>query len=146
MNLRNTFYEDLLFQGRSQLTLKGYQLDHDQFAGWFEKKDKETFSVTTITPLDIRAYRQYLIKDRRLKPTTINRKLSAISSLMAWAKNAGHIEFDPTTGIRKVEQVESGPRWLDKKQQFAFLRAIEKDLQLSKLRYPKRWLTRRRDA
>jgi integrase/recombinase XerC len=45
-----------------------------------------------------------------------------------------------------VESSTNVIRWLDKKEQFALQRAIEKDLQVSKLRYPKRWLTHRRDA
>jgi site-specific recombinase XerD len=80
------------------------------------------------------------------KASTVNRKLAALSALMAWAKIAGKVPSDPTEGIKLVKQVASTPKWLDKKEQFSLQRAIEKDLQLSKLRYPKRWNTRRRDA
>ena len=48
--------------------------------------------------------------------------------------------------MKPVRQTVLAPHWLDKKEQFALQRAIEKDLQVSKLRYPKRWVTRRRDA
>jgi integrase/recombinase XerC len=76
----------------------------------------------------------------------VNRKLAALSALMSWAKSCGKISSDPTEGIKLVQQTVSAPKWLDRKEQFSLQRAIEKDLQLSKLRYPKRWLTRRRDA
>ena len=56
------------------------------------------------------------------------------------------IEHDPTQGIRNVAQVNGGPKYLDKKQQYALQRAVEKDVQLSRLRYPKRWVARQRDA
>jgi site-specific recombinase XerD len=39
-----------------------------------------------------------------------------------------------------------GPRYLDKKEQYALQRAIEKDMQLARMRYPKRWVSRQRDA
>ena len=58
----------------------------------------------------------------------------------------GQIEVNPAETIRSVPQVQQGAKYLDRKEQFALQRAIEKDLQLAKLRYPKRWLTRRRDA
>jgi site-specific recombinase XerD len=48
--------------------------------------------------------------------------------------------------VKSVKHVQNAPKWLDKNEQYALQRAIEKDLQLSKLRYPKRWVTRRRDA
>ena len=45
-----------------------------------------------------------------------------------------------------MTQVSGGPKYLDKKQQYALHRAAEKDVQLSRLRYPKRWVARQRDA
>lgn len=130
----------------SHLTILGYLGDVKQFAAWFSQTNSEAFALEAVTPSDIRAYRQHLQVSEQRKASTVNRKLAAISALMAWAKTAGKIPSDPTDGIRLVKQVASAPKWLDKKEQFSLQRAIEKDLQLSKLRYPKRWSTRRRDA
>jgi integrase/recombinase XerC len=99
-----------------------------------------------ITPSDLREYRQYLIGVERRKPATINRKLAAISRLMKWAMDTGWIDRNPIENIHMVSQEKPGPRYLDKKEQYALQRAIEKDLQVSRMRYPKRWLTRLRDA
>jgi integrase/recombinase XerD len=38
------------------------------------------------------------------------------------------------------------PKWLTEKEQISLDQAIERDLRISKMRYPKRWITRRRDA
>ena len=65
---------------------------------------------------------------------------------MKWAKESGQIEHDPTGNIHAVPQTNPGPRYLDKKEQYALQRAIEKDLQLARTRYPKRWVSRQRDA
>src|SRR5512136_1727190 len=65
---------------------------------------------------------------------------------MAWAKETGRIEHDPTANVRFVEEAARGPRYLDKKEQYALQRAIERDLQFSQMHYPRRWLSRRRDA
>ena len=56
------------------------------------------------------------------------------------------IEQDPTVAIKYVEEAPRGPRYLNRQQQFALQRAVEQDLQFSQVRYPKRWLSRRRDA
>lgn len=146
MNMLSGFKAHLQDIDLSPLTTHGYLGDVNQFAIWFTQTNGETFSLESVTPTDIRAYRQFLQVTEQRKASTVNRKLAALSALMSWARNSGQISSNPTDGVKLVKQTQSAPRWLDKKQQFALQRAIEKDLQLSKLRYPKRWVTRRRDA
>lgn len=131
---------------RAPLTISGYVADVQLFARWFEQTNRETFTLPAVTPTDVRAYWQYLLNDKHQKASTINRKLAALTTFMAWAKAAGHIEHDPTTHVRFVEEAPRGPRYLDKKEQYALQRAIEKDVQYAQTHYPKRWLSRRRDA
>jgi integrase/recombinase XerC len=140
------FDQYLHTQDRAELTHKSYLSDLRFFARWFEQTNGEAFSPQNITPSDIRTYREYLQTVRRLKASTINRRLSAISTYLDWAVQTGQIEHNPAKGIKLLPQEPPRPRWLDKKEQYALQRAIERDLQLAKLRYPKRWLTRRRDA
>jgi len=133
-------------QERADLTVRGYLTDLGQFVLWFEQTNGETFSLPVVTPTDVREYRQYLITLQRRKPATVNRHLAALSALMTWGKRTGQIEHNPAEEVRGVPQVEHGPRSLDKREQYAMQRAIEKDLQLSRIRYPRRWRTHQRDA
>jgi site-specific recombinase XerD len=140
-------FEDYLHQQeRADLTVRGYLTDLHQFVRWFEQTNGEEFSLPAVTPSDVRLYRQHLITVLRRKPATVNRHLASLSALMVWGRKTGRIEHNPTEDVRGVPQVEHGPRSLDKKEQYALQRAIEKDLQLSRIRYPKRWLTHQRDA
>ncbi|MBI5565368.1 MAG: tyrosine-type recombinase/integrase [Chloroflexi bacterium] len=131
---------------RAALTIAGYVADVQLFAKWFEQTNGETFAPPAITPSDVREYRQHLLNVDRRKANTINRKLAALSVFMQFAIETHLIEHDPTTQIKHVEESPRGPKYLDKQQQFALQRAIEKDLQYSQARYPRRWLSRRRDA
>jgi integrase/recombinase XerC len=140
------FQEYLIQQERADLTVRGYLTDLGQFVLWFEQTNGESFSLPVVTPTDVREYRQHLSILQRRKPATVNRHLAALSALMTWAKRTGQIEHNPTEEVRGVPQVEHGPRSLDRKEQYALQRAIEKDLQLAGLRYPKRWRTHQRDA
>ncbi len=140
------FIESLQERDVSPLTIKGYKSDLTDFMRWFAETQMEIPSIETVTPTDIKAYKHYLLVDKRYKASTVNRKLSALSAMMQWAHNKGMIQVDPTSKIKGVKVEVLSPKWLDKKEQFALVRAIEKDLQVSRLRYPKRWLTRRRDA
>jgi integrase/recombinase XerC len=136
----------LIEQDCAKLTVRGYVADLRLFRVWFEQTNGEAFCMEIITPTDLREYRQYLIGVERRKPATINRKLAAISRLMKWAMDTGWIDRNPIENIHLVSQEKPGPRYLDKKEQYALQRAIQKDLQISRMRYPKRWLTRLRDA
>ena len=146
MDVLSSFERHLEEQDRASLTIRGYMTDLRQFLRWFEQTNTEAFSLSAVISSDIREYRQFLNVVQRRKPATVNRHLAALSALMTWAKRTGQIEHDPAEGVRGVPQVPQGPRSLDKKEQYALQRAIEKDLQLARLRYPKRWRTHQRDA
>jgi len=140
------FEEYLAQQERAVLTIRGYLADLSHFILWFEGTNGERFSFPVVTPTDVREYRQHLATVQRRKPATVNRHLAAIAALMGWAKQTGLIEQDPTDGVCGLPQERRGPRSLNKKEQYALQRAIEKDLQLAYLRYPTRWRIHERDA
>lgn len=141
-----------LFQGYlqendfSDLTVRGYLSDLRIFEKWFEKTNAVDMKLENITPTDIKEYRRFLLEVEKRTANTVNRKLASLSALMQWAESLGKISSDPTQKIHMVHKVAGSPKWLGKQEQFALSRAIERDLQLSKLRFPKRWVTRRRDA
>ena len=141
-----SFEEYITKQDRSPLTIRGYMTDLKDFAAWFEKTNGEPLAPARITPTDVKEYKQHLLTVKRLKANTVNRRLSSISAFTLWARQTGQIQSDPAENIKTVQQTLVAPKWLDKNEQFALQRAIEHDLQISKLRYPKRWITRRRDA
>lgn len=140
------FQRHLEDQDLSPLTIRGYLADLRHFARWFEQTNGETLTVQRITPTDVKEYKHFLIGVEKRKASTVNRRLAALAALAKWARRTRQIQSDPTENIKGVPNVTSGPKWLDKHEQYALSRAIENDLQLSKLRYPKRWVTRRRDA
>ena len=140
------FKKYLQSQDLAKLTLTGYLSDLSLFIQWFEKMNRETFALERVTPSDAKEYKDYLLNAERRKANTINRKLAALSALMRWARETGQIQVDPLERIKGIRTVAGSPKWLDKHAQFSLQRAIEKDLQVSRLRFPKRWVTRQRDA
>ena len=140
------FIRHLKEEGFSPFTQHGYENDIRHFIGKFEERNGEGFSVEGVTPLDILEHREYLQHTQRLKANSVNRKLSSISAFFRWAVKTGLIQVNPAQNIKAVRQSQSAPRWLNKREQFALLRTVEKDVQNAKLNYPKRWRTRQRDA
>ena len=140
------FEEYLLENDKAALTVKGYLSDLRCFVRWFEQTNGEAFTLRAVTPTDVREYRQFLLVVETHKANTVNRRLASLATLMKWAKESGQIEHDPTGNVHAVPQTNPGPRYLDKKEQYALQRAIEKDMQLARMRYPKRWVSRQRDS
>lgn len=140
------FLHYLEAQDRSPLTARGYETDLKHFAQWFEHTNGEPCTLPAITPTDLRSYRQFMLLVEHRKASTVNRRLAALSAFMEWARKQGWIDQNPMQDVRSVPQTSPGPRYLNRKAQYGLQRAIEKDLQLSRLRYPKRWVSRQRDA
>lgn len=146
MNILVAYENHLKNIDLSELTIIVYIADTKRFISWLEATNKETFELSHVTPTDIREYRSHLQADLKLRASTVNRKLASLMSFLNWALENGQIPSNPAAQVKYVSKAPTFPRWLDKQEQFALQRAIEKDLQVSELRFPKRWLTRRRDA
>ena len=144
--LLTNFQKHMDDQDLSPLTVKGYLSDLNHFARWFEQTNGEVLTVQRITPTDVKEYKHFLLSVESRKAGTVNRRLASIAALCKWARQNKQITSDPTENIKGVAGVVRGPKWLDKHEQHRLIRAIENDLELAKQKYPKRWVTRRRDA
>ncbi|MFI8715178.1 tyrosine-type recombinase/integrase [Brevibacillus brevis] len=70
------FKQELLREGKSPLTIEAYETDVEQFQDWLQ--GTLGYETETITETDVREYRQYLNLQKKLKPTSINRKLKSV--------------------------------------------------------------------
>jgi integrase/recombinase XerC len=143
MNLLTAFSDHLNSLDRSPATVRGYLTDLSVFIRWLESQGTST--LETLTSADIRFYRQYLI-DISAAPQTVNRKLAAIAAFGNWAAQTGLLPANPAINIKSVGMVPQAPKWLDKKQRNALLQVTKDDLQKARLRYPRLWVLRLRDA
>jgi integrase/recombinase XerC len=143
MNLLTAFSDHLNSLDRSPATVRGYLTDLSVFIRWLEGQGTST--LETLTAADIRFYRQHLIENSAA-PQTVNRKLAAIAAFGNWAAQAGLLPANPAINIKSVGTVPQAPKWLDKKQRTNLIQAVRDDLQGARLRYPRLWVLRLRDA
>ncbi len=141
------FARHLEAQDRSPVTVRGYVGDLMLFARWAARQgEPSSFSFSAITPAQVQAYRQWLL-EQGAKPQTINRRLAALAAYGQWAVQRGWLQTNPAQHVRSVATSRAlAPRWLDKNQRSALVRAVEKDVQSAKARYPRLWVLRQRDA
>lgn len=124
----SAFEKHLKDEDRSPLTVAGYVRDVGMFAAWFEEANGKSLTPKLLTAMDARDYRQHLIQRQKASAATINRKLMALSAYPKWAVLAGHIEHNPTEKVKLVEQEAPAPKWLERHEQSALLRAAERAL------------------
>lgn len=123
MNEIDEFVKSLA--GASPRTVSEYATDLRLFAEWFTQTRGEEFTVSAITPTDVRDYRAYLLHTKRQAPATINRRLTVLRVFFRWALRQGLMASDLMLGIELDRRPLSSPRWLDSREQSALLRAAE---------------------
>jgi site-specific recombinase XerD len=112
---------------RSPATVRSYQSDLAGLASWYQDATGEAFDPSLLTPTDLRHYKRTLIDRGGLKPTTVNRKLASLRGFLKWAAEAGHIQTPLALKVPKFEpEQRPGPRWLDRREQSALLRRVER--------------------
>lgn len=94
------FETHLRTQGRSPHTIRSYLSDLRQFARWFRQTNGEDLLPERVTAIDVREYRQYMLNVQRLKASTINRRLAALSVYLEWGKASGRILDNPASDVR----------------------------------------------
>lgn len=124
--LLQRFIEHLRSHDRSERTVKSHSSDLRLFARWFHKTNREEVTPQSITPIDPREYKRYLLEDRGFKPATVKRRLASISAFCQWAQEQGLADGNPCDEISIVPEVRTAPKWLTRTEQYALLRAVQK--------------------
>lgn len=71
------------------------------------------------------SHSRYLLT-RGQKPTTINRALASISAFYVWATKEGLTGQNPATEVKPVKQEKSAPKSLERREQLALMRAVQR--------------------
>jgi integrase/recombinase XerC len=93
---------------------------------WFEQTTGDEFAPGIVDPREITDYLGHLLQ-RGSSPATVNRRLVSLRRYLLWAKKQGMLNdspFEMLDRVRVKEQKDIAPRWLSRKEQLAFLRAV----------------------
>ena len=114
---RRTLWNDLeaflhhieVVEDRSPHTIRAYWNDLGQVVGGLEQ-----LGVTIAQDVDLLALRRYLasLRDTRLAPTTVARRISAIRSFFRWMGRERRIEGNPAEGLRAPRRPRTLPHVL----------------------------------
>ena len=123
-NALTRFFAHLVEHEKSDHTQKNYREDLLAFTDWYQNIYQERPDLRALAPAELREWKAHLRDDRKLEPRTVNRKLAALRSFLTWATDAGLAEEIVTP--KSVRQVQPPPRWLDRKEQRALIRTVER--------------------
>ena len=116
------FFHHLVEHERAPLTIAGYRRDLLQFTAWYQDRFQERPVPAQLLPEELREYKAHLRDHQQLEPASVNRRLAALRSFLAWAQAEGITPEIRTP--KSVAQVLPPPRWLDEKEQRALARAV----------------------
>ncbi|WP_273129743.1 tyrosine-type recombinase/integrase [Bacillus weihaiensis] len=115
------FIHYLQKKDREESTVKMYVQEIRHFIGWMESNNKQ---LASLTEADIIQFRNFLIQ-KNMKPATINKSLSTISSFLKWVKETYHYDLHFPVQIRLSNQTsEQKPTWITQAEQSELLHIL----------------------
>lgn len=106
--------------GKSENTIRAYRGRVLLFGKWFEGTNGEAITPDRVTPTDLREYKSYLLGTKKYAPATVNLSLTAIADWLAFHEKTVRMPS-------YIEEVKSAPQWLDRLEQHALSRAVERE-------------------
>lgn len=97
---------------RAQKTIEAYLQDVAHYARWFEATSQASFGVDALNRTDICAYFDWQAREKAAVNSR-NRRLSSLRVFVAWMRERGMLDYDPTDRIRRAEQSKLPPRAKD---------------------------------
>ena len=124
--MEQEFIQELEREGRSPLTIQAYAKDVQQFYAWLS--ETIGFETLAITETDLREYRQFLNLIRKLRVTSINRKIKSIVRYQRFLFRQGICKEE--VNLKKVQQknnieLDYEVKVVEKQDLYRLKRAIE---------------------
>jgi site-specific recombinase XerD len=118
------FKKSLVKQDLATSTVNGYLYDLSLFKTWIEDFYQQEIPLIQVSTNDIRAYREYLVKIKRHKVASVNRRIQSIKRFYNWvAKTEKTMKEQPARDVRFMRRGKrSQPTILTKKEVHDLLR------------------------
>ncbi|NRD77315.1 tyrosine-type recombinase/integrase [Bacillus sp. BRMEA1] len=119
------FKEWIANRGLSKETLRGYDMDTRQFSRWLTAKANSPVILDEITLPHIEDFVSYLINEKEIKPSSVNRKINALSTFFQCMKKKKYITDNPMEDFQRMKVPESERIYLSKEEVEAIIQAID---------------------
>ncbi len=117
------YVASLTTAGKAPATQRAIRSDLVQFCTWWEQTHLRPFDLTQMVERDLRAWKAFRQQDEGAAPATINRGLSTLRRLCAWAIEQQLLAENPTREVPDIPSTPVSPRSLPDQAVDALLRA-----------------------
>lgn len=102
MNYRASFNTYLRRLGRSESTVKHHNRAVAEFWEFIGPKARQRGLLRHMVPAHLEEYKLHLLNERKLKPSTVNKRLSALSSFARLLVNKGLLSGNPLALVARA--------------------------------------------
>ncbi|MBH8599218.1 hypothetical protein I8U17_15575 [Thermoactinomyces sp. CICC 10521] len=97
------------------------------FEKWYMETNRVDFIPKDITILDVQDWKQHMQTNEKLKPATINKRISSLKVYWSFLIDTGLAPVDITKKVKtkRSSQVNEAPRWLERREVAKILHSVE---------------------
>ncbi|MDD3268161.1 MAG: phage integrase N-terminal SAM-like domain-containing protein [Syntrophomonadaceae bacterium] len=104
MNYQASFAAHLCHRGKSPATIKNYTRALAGFKDYCTRTGKRSSVRKNLQPQQLEGYRDYLLKTRGLRPSTVNGRLTALSAFARFLLEQGLLAYNPLELVARVSK------------------------------------------
>lgn len=107
-------------------TVENYVKDVILFVNWHRDTSGDEFNPSAFNEFELSQYKSYLLTVKRLKPSSINRKIQALRKFGDFLIANGYLMTNPAEKLRQVKDARSNlsPEALNKKEVFKLRKTV----------------------
>ncbi len=121
------YLASLATTGKSRATQRAVRSDLTQFCTWWVRTHQRPFDLTHVLERDLRVWKAARQQVDGAAPATINRGLSTLRRVCAWAVEQKRLLENPAKGIEDIPSTPLSPRSLPDQAVDALLRAVHSE-------------------
>ena len=114
MNYRICFAAYLRMLGRRESTIKSYGRALVEYAAYCGRQKKSSGLLKQFNPHKLQSYKDSLLYDRGLRPSTVNRRLSALSAFARFLLSKGLLKGNPLELVPRAGREEINKEHMQK--------------------------------
>lgn len=126
-SLMEAFRMRLAEKDLSSTTIKAYLSDLKVFREWLEwVHEGRVVPLVQVGTVDLAAFRSYLVREKSLRPTTVNRRVQSLRVFFGWLREKGFVADNPAENLRFMRRsTKERPLSLKQSEVMSRLRAAE---------------------
>src|SRR5947209_5526254 len=115
--------EELQASDRARGTIRRFKSAVEGFLAWYAHEEQRPLAFSTLTPIALVGYRNYVQRTQHRATSAVNGQISALRAFCAWLTEERYLEVDSAKRLKLVGRQDASSReGLDDTQVNALLR------------------------